>query len=337
MNTKAGTVSTMAPSQTVLHELVDERGFLMIDGAMGTQMFAVGLESGDPPEEWNVTDPDKVQAIHQAYVDHGSDIFLTNSFGGTSFRLKLHNMQDRVHELNEAAARIGRTVADAAGRRVLVAGSMGPTGELLEPMGALTPETATAAFAEQAAGLAAGGADIIWIETMSHLGEVEAAIVGAREACDLPVTVTLSFDTAGRTMMGVTGTQAIETLGPLGISALGANCGNNLADTEAALAEIRAVDGDILIISKANAGIPVWKGANLTYSGTPEVMSAHAHRVHGVGASIIGACCGSGPEHIAHMRSVLAGETPVPDVALEEASKKSLAEPRRRSRRRRDG
>jgi len=309
----------------------------MIDGAMGTQMFAVGLESGDPPEEWNVTEPDKVRAIHQGYVDGGSDIFLTNSFGGTHFRLKLHSMQHRVHELNEAAAQIGRSVADAAPRRVLVAGSMGPTGELLEPMGELTPETATAAFAEQAAGLAAGGADLIWIETMSHLGEVEAAIDGAKQGCDLPITVTLSFDTAGRTMMGVTGTDAIKTLGSMGITALGANCGNNLADTEAALKEIREADPDILIISKANAGIPVWKGANLTYSGTPEVMSAHAHRVREVGATIIGACCGSSPEHIAHMRSVLAGEIPVPEVDLEEASKQSRAEPRRRSRRRRDG
>ena len=185
-------------------------------------------------------------------------------------------------------------------------------------------------------GLAAGGADVIWIETMSDLNEVECAVKGAQSVCDLPVTVTLSFDTAGRTMMGVTGTDAAERLIPLGVAALGGNCGNNIADTEAALAQIRAVDPDITIISKANAGIPVWKGASLEYSGTPEVMSAHADRVRSLGASIIGACCGSMPEHISMMAKVLDGELPVPEVE-EVVGTAVRAEPRReRSRRRRD-
>lgn len=318
----------------VLEEFLAEKSPLVVDGGMGTQLFAVGLESGDPPEEWNVSQPDKIAAIHQAYVDAGSDVFLTNSFGGTHYRLALHKYQDRVHEFNEAAARIGRSVADGAGRRVLVAGSMGPSGELLEPMGSMTPEAAEAAFAEQAAGLAAGGADLIWIETMSDLNEITAAVKGAMSACDLPVTVTLSFDTAGRSMMGVSGTAAAETLIPLGIAALGANCGNNLADTEAALAEMRAVDPDVILISKGNAGIPVWKGATLEYNGTPEVMAAHAHRVHQVGATLIGACCGSEPAHIDMMSSVLNGEIPVPEVEVAAPSERATPARRQRGRRR---
>jgi len=319
---------------TVLHDLLAEKSPLLIDGGMGTQLFAVGLESGDPPEEWNVSQPQKIADIHRAYVDAGSDVFLTNSFGGTHYRLALHNYQDRVHEFNKAAAEIGRSVADSYDRTVLVAGSMGPSGELLEPMGSMTPEAAEAAFAEQAAGLAAGGADLIWIETMSDLNEITAAVKGAQSACDLPVTVTLSFDTAGRSMMGVTGTMAAQTLIPLGIAALGANCGNNLADTEAALAEMRAVDDDIILISKGNAGIPVWKGATLEYNGTPEVMAAHAHRVIGVGASLVGACCGSTPEHIAYMTDVLHGGRDIPEVERAEPSKRATPARRQRGRRR---
>lgn len=302
-----------------LDELLTERACLLIDGAMGTEMFARGLEPGAPPELWNVDHPDRVADVYQAYVDAGSDIFLTNSFGGTSFRLKLHDLQDRVEELNEAAARIGRGVADAQDRTVLVAGSMGPTGELLEPMGTLTPAACAEAFARQAAGLTAGGADILWIETMSHLDEIAAAVAGAQSVSDLPITATLSFDTAGRTMMGVTGTEAVTRLSELGVAAVGANCGNNLADTEAALAEMRVANPDIPLISKANAGMPEWRGAELHYSGSPEIMAAHAHRQREAGIQMIGGCCGSAPAHLAMMRSVLDGEMAVPEVEFEAA------------------
>ena len=245
---------------TVLHDLLAERGTLLIDGAMGTELFARGLGSGDPPEMWNVDHPDRVTAVHADYVNAGSDIVLTNSFGGTGFRLKLHKLDDRCVELNRAAAQVARAAVDAhhaeTGRRVLVAGSMGPTGELLEPMGSLTPATCADAFREQAIGLDEGGADVLWIETMSHLDEVAAAVEGARSVSDLPVCATLSFDTAGRTMMGVTGEDAVNRLAELGVDAIGANCGNNLADTEAALHQMRAANPDVLLISKANAGMP---------------------------------------------------------------------------------
>ena len=323
---------------SVLSDLIDERGVLLVDGAMGTELFARGLESGDPPELWNVEHPDRVTAVHADYVAAGSDVLLTNSFGGTAFRLKLHRLDDRVVELNEAAARVARAAADAADRRVLVAGSMGPTGELLEPMGSMTPDACAVAFAEQAKGLAAGGADVLWIETMSHLDEIAGAVEGARSVSDLPICVTLSFDTAGRTMMGVTGADAANRLAELGVDAVGANCGNNLADTEAAIAEMREARPELVLISKANAGMPEWHGAELRYSGSPEIMAAHAHRQREHGVRVIGACCGSSPEHLALMRRVLDGDADVPDVEVVAATARGDAAPRaRRGRRRRPG
>jgi len=322
----------------VLHDLLSARGTLLIDGAVGTELFARGLGSGDPPEMWNVDHPDRVTAVHAAYVNAGSDIVLTNSFGGTGFRLKLHKLDDRCIELNRAAAQVARTAVDAhfaeTGRRVLVAGSMGPTGELLEPMGSMTPETCADAFREQAIGLDEGGADVLWIETMSHLDEVAAAVEGARSVSDLPVCATLSFDTAGRTMMGVSGEAAVNRLTELGVDAIGANCGNNLADTEAALREMRAANPDVPLISKANAGMPEWHGTELHYSGEPEVMAAHAVRQREAGIQIIGACCGSSPKHLAMMRQVLDGNLPVPEVEFEVAVVRQVAKARQRTGRR---
>ena len=306
-----GTLSVMAD----LRDLLATNGHLVLDGAMGTQLFAAGLTAGDPPEIWNVDHPDRIQAIHREYVEAGSDIVLTNSFGGNRHRLKLHSLEGRVHELNAAAAAAARAVADEAGRPVIVAGSMGPTGELIEPLGELTEDEAAEAFAEQAAGLADGGADVLWLETMSALPEIEAGVRGARSASDLPIVATLSFDTAGRTMMGITGEEAGRCLAELGVAGIGANCGANLADTEAAVAAIRSVCGDIPVISKANAGIPVWKGDELEYDASPEVLSAHAHRLREAGITVIGGCCGSNPDHIAHIRGVLDGTLPVPDIA----------------------
>lgn len=309
---------------------------------MGTELFARGLTAGDPPEAWNVDMPDTITSVHAGYIDAGSDIILTNSFGGTAFRLKLHRLDDQVHELNRAAARVARNAADSASKNVVVAGSMGPTGELLVPMGEMTPETCSAAFAEQAAGLTDGGVDILWIETMSSLDELEAAVEGARRTSDLPIAATMSFDTAGRTMMGVTGEAAAERMTALGLAAIGANCGNNIAETEAAVRQIVTCAGDTPVIVKANAGVPEFRGNELRYSGSPEVMGAHVQRMIDAGVSIIGGCCGTSTEHLALMRGVIDGvveaptiEAPGPNRPDDDPGSGAGGSPRRERRRRR--
>ncbi len=323
-----------------LEQLLAEKQTLILDGAMGTMLFAAGLESGNSPEEWNVTHPDRVRSVHQAYVDAGSDIILTNSFGGTGFRLKLHNFQDRAVEFNRAAAQAAREVADAADRTVLVAGSMGPSGELLVPMGEMTYEMCVAGFAEQAKGLTEGGADMLWIETMSDLDEVRGAIEGARSVSDLPIVATMSFDTKARTMMGVTAEVAVTELAKLDLAAVGANCGNNLPDTEIVMLKMRELNPDIKLIVKSNAGIPQWVGEDLIYSGSPEVMGAYADRMRNAGIQFIGGCCGSDPSHVRMMRDVIDGTVPVPVVEIQttDANVDGIAgkskEGRRRKRRR---
>lgn len=298
-----------------LLDLLQKESVLLLDGAMGTELFARGLVSGGSPEEWNITQPARVQDVHRAYVEAGSNIILTNSFGGTRYRLKLHNFQDRVVELNRAAAQNARAAADAASRTVLVAGSMGPTGELLIPMGSMSYDECRAAFAEQARGLVEGGVDILWVETLSDLREVKAAVEGARSVSpDIPICATMSYDTRGRTMMGVTGAQMVQELAGLDLTAIGANCGNNLIDTEAALADMHAAAPDRVLIAKANAGMPRFESDKLIYDGSPEVMAAYADRVRSHGIALIGGCCGSGPAHIHMMRQVLDGAIPVPEV-----------------------
>jgi len=319
--------------------------YLLLDGAMGTLLFALGLEAGAAPELWNVDFPERIQAVHGRYINAGSQIILTNSFGGTRYRLQLHQLQDQVYTLNKAAAANARAAAARAPHPVLVAGSMGPTGELLVPMGSMTMAQAQAAFAAQAQGLVDGGVDLLWIETMSHLDEVRAAIAGIREVTDLPVTATLSFDTNGRTMMGVTATDAITALSPLGLTAVGANCGQNLPDTMAAIEAMHRFDPAMPLIAKANAGIPRWgTDGQLVYDGTPEVMAGYAYYVQQLGARLIGACCGSSPDTIWAMRAALCGETdpaqllrPQPHVIADAAPNPILrtdGKPRLRKRRR---
>jgi len=306
-----------------LSALLAERGTLVADGATGTNLFALGLAIGEAPETWNLEQPDKVRRHYRSFIEAGSDIFLTNSFGGTSYRLKLHGAEDRVAEINEAAARLARAEADAAGRRVLVGGSMGPTGELFEPMGALTFETCEAAFREQAEALARGGVDVLWIETLSSGEEVDAAVAAARST-GLPVVCTVSFDTNGRTMMGITPEGFARHCCELdhGPDAFGSNCGTGAAELVAALVNMRAaVDAGRILIAKANCGIPEWHDGELSYNGTPDLMAEYAVLARDAGADIVGGCCGTTPEHIRAMRAALdAGEPgPAPDLATIQA------------------
>lgn len=290
-----------------LESLLATHDYLLADGAMGTMLMNAGLEHGDPPEEWNVLHPDRVQAVHQGYIDAGSQIILTNSFGGSRFRLELHKLQDRAAELNRAAAEVGRAAADAAGRDVVVAGSMGPSGSLIEPLGTLTPEEARDGFAEQAAALAEGGVDVLWIETMSDLKEVQAAIEGVRSATDLPFVTTMTFDTRGHTMMGVSPAKALESLREFGPLALGGNCGNGPEEIEGVIEKMHAADQNVVLVAKSNAGIPELINGEVAYRATPEVMAKHAVHVRGLGARIIGGCCGNTPAHIRAMAEALAG------------------------------
>jgi 5-methyltetrahydrofolate--homocysteine methyltransferase len=289
-----------------LKQLLETGEPILLDGAMGTMLMDAGLIQGDPPEEWNVSHPEKIRAVHKGYIDAGSRVILTNSFGGTSFRLEMHNLQDRVVELNKAAAEVARAEADAAPHTVVVAGSMGPTGQIFEPMGTLTFDEAKAAFADQAKGLAEGGADVFWVETMSDLDEVRAAVEGARTVSDLPVVTTMSFDTHGHTMMGVSPQKALDFLGALDIIAIGANCGTGSDELEVAVKTMRDANPDVVLVAKANAGIPeVVPGGDIVYNGTPEVMAQYALNVRELGVSLIGGCCGSSPEHIKAMAQAL--------------------------------
>lgn len=303
----------------MLLELLQERGWLLADGATGTTFFKMGLEAGDAPELWNVGDPDKVAALHQGFVDAGSDIILTNSFGGSSYRLKLHKAQDRVHELNAAGARIARAVADASGRQVVVAGSIGPTGEIFEPVGSLSHEDGVAAFAEQAMGLKEGGADILWIETISSEEELRAAVEGAATA-GLPIVTTMSFDTAGRTMMGITPQKFGELAASLDTqpAAIGANCGVGAAELIATVLGITEARPDAIAVAKGNCGIPEFVDGHIHYSGTPELMADYARLARDAGARIIGGCCGTTAEHLVAMRAALEDHVPGERPAIEE-------------------
>ena len=290
--------------------LLAEKGVLLADGATGTNLFAMGLEAGEAPELWNESAPEKIAALHQGFVDAGADIILTNSFGGTRHRLKLHHAENRVRELNKRAAEIARGVADKAGRKVIVAGSVGPTGELLIPLGALTYEDAVDAFAEQIEGLKAGGAEVAWIETMSAPEEIRAA-AEASIRVGLPYTYTGSFDTAGRTMMGllpkdIHGVAEGLAEAPLGV---GANCGVGASDILASLLDITEAKGDATIILKGNCGIPEFRGSEIHYSGTPELMADYVRLAVDGGARIVGGCCGTSFAHLAVMRKALDAHT----------------------------
>jgi 5-methyltetrahydrofolate--homocysteine methyltransferase len=268
--------------------------------------------TGDAPELWNFEQPEKIAALHQSFVDAGSDVFLTNSFGGTRYRLKLHNAQDRVHEINREAARIARKVADKAGRPVIVAGSMGPTGELYEPLGPLTIADGADAFAEQARALAEGGVDVLWIETMSSREEVAAAVKGAA-VTGLPFVTTCSFDTNGRTMMGLTPAEFarfVHELDPKP-AAYGANCGVGAPDLVLTVTQLAqaAAPGDI-IIAKGNCGIPYYDEGQIRYNGTPALMADYARLVRDAGARLVGGCCGTSPEHLAAIRGALDSHQP---------------------------
>ena len=283
-----------------LTRLLSERDWILADGATGTNLFNMGLSSGDAPEMWNLDHPDRIHELYKSAVDAGSDLFLTNSFGGNASRLKLHGAQRRVRELNRIAAAIGRDVADAAGRPVIVAGSVGPTGEIFEPIGPMTISLAVEIFHEQAEGLREGGADVLWVETISAPEEYKAAAEAARLA-GMPWCGTMSFDTAGRTMMGITSATMAEMVEKLPNPpiAFGANCGVGASDLLRTVLGFVAQGTERPLIAKGNAGIPKYHDGHIHYDGTPALMADYAVLARDAGARIIGGCCGTMPRPFA--------------------------------------
>jgi 5-methyltetrahydrofolate--homocysteine methyltransferase len=276
---------------------------LIADGATGTMLQAAGLPAGMSGEAWVLERPEEIVKLHRAYVEAGSHIILTTTFGGTRARLKKAGLDVQVSEINRRAAELARRVA---GDDLYVGGDIGPTGEMMAPLGPLTYETAVELFAEQAQALAAGGVDCIYIETMSNLDEAKAAVEGARQGCNLPIFCTFSFDTHGRTSMGVSPTQAAQAMAVLGVPATGANCGHAPEDVLDFLPQIRQAAPDAYLIAKPNAGVPHMVKRQVVYDATPERMAELARRYVELGARIVGACCGSSPAHIAAIREAIA-------------------------------
>ncbi|MDW8071737.1 MAG: homocysteine S-methyltransferase family protein [Anaerolineae bacterium] len=287
-----------------LRDILSQPGVLIADGATGTFLQQVGLPRGMAPERWNLENPNAILALHRSYLDAGAQLILTNSFGGNRYRLARHGLAEQLREVNLTAAQLAR---QAAGTTAWVLGDIGPLGELLAPLGSISYEDAVTTFSAQTAALVEGGVDGILIETMSDLGEVKAAVEGARRVTDLPVLVTMSFDTRGRTMMGITPTQAAHELWALGVDVVGANCGRSLPENLEAIRAMREAEPQAVLMAKPNAGLPHTAGDTLRYEVTPEVMADYAVRFVALGVKIFGGCCGSTPEHIRAVVRALRG------------------------------
>ena len=290
--------------QARIQDILDTRGWLLADGATGTNLFAAGLEAGEPPEFWNEHHPDRVRSLCAAFISAGAELILTNSFGSNRLRLKLHAAGHRAFHLSRMAAEIARSAADPSA--AIVAGSVGPTGELMEPIGQLGHADAVEVFQEQMEGLREGGADVLWVETMSSLEEFSAAA----EACcrvGLPWMGCMSFDTTGRTMMGVRASDLVAATRSFDYPpiALGANCGAGASDLVLTILGFSACSPDWPLIAKGNAGIPRFEHDSIVYDGTPELMADYAVLALASGARIIGGCCGTTAVHIAHMKEAL--------------------------------
>jgi 5-methyltetrahydrofolate--homocysteine methyltransferase len=322
----------------LLTELLGERDYLLADGATGTNLMTMGLAPGQAGDLWNLDAPEKVTRLHESFLEVGADIILTNTFGSNHYRLRLHDAEGRASAINEAGARIACSAKQAAGRAVVVAGSMGPTGELMEPHGTLTRESATAAFTEQANALAEGGVDVLWIETVFAFDELAAAVAAAAST-GLPVASTMTFDTAGRTMMGDTPKQASEFIHSISprLVAYGANCGAGPSMLVGTICEFgrNRQPGDV-IIAKGNCGVPKTVRGEIVYSGDDETMVRYARLARDAGARIIGGCCGTTPARLGAIAEALEGYTPgeIPDISTVEAALGPIPRAKQREKRR---
>jgi len=278
-----------------IDEFLSKTRVLVTDGATGTMLQRAGLPAGAPSERWVLENPDGIRDLHRGYLDAGADAILTDTFGGTRLKLDNNRLGDKVVEINRTAASLAK---EMAGDKAMVFGDIGPTGKILEPFGPLAYADALKSFSEQAKALVDGGVDAIVIETMSDLNEAKAAIEGVRQVCDLFLVTTMSFDTRGRTMMGVKPAAAANELILLGVDAIGANCGRTLEETLTAIIEMRQAAPQAILWAKPNAGLPHVEGGDTVYDVTPEVMAEYALKFEGEGVRFFGGCCGSTPAHI---------------------------------------
>lgn len=294
-----------------LENLLQETGIILADGAMGTMLFASGLPQGELPQLWNLEHPDRVASVHRQYLEAGSKLLLTNTFSANRFRMSPHERKVSIPDINQAGARILAAEVKAAGGKALVAGDIGPSGQVMSPYGELAFDEAKAGFVEQAEALIEAGVDVIWIETMSDLEEVRAAYEATREiSSDIPIITTLTFDMQGRTMMGVNPEKAVTVLTSLGAAAVGGNCGKGPDEIISVIEKMHTLSPETILVAKANAGIPKLVDGKPVYDASPAAMAEYTLQVRIAGAQIIGACCGSTPEHIKAMAQALAS---IPD------------------------
>ena len=284
----------------MLKELL-KRDYVILDGAMGTNLFMKGLTSGECPESWNIDNPKKIFEIHESFVDAGSDIIVTNTFGGNQFRLKLHQLESKVKELNYSGAQIARK---SAGKKVFIAGSIGPSGEILEPLGNLKYELAVKAFGEQSLALAEGGVDMLWLETFSDIKELQAALEGSMQT-GLPIVATMSFDTVGKTMMGVSPNEFVSFMEKQhNVFAYGANCGLGFDELLQTVGQMQNAGGKN-VVAKSNLGIPVFHNGLIKYNSTEKSLLDYAVKARNMGALFIGGCCGTEAKHIKKVKEIL--------------------------------
>lgn len=274
---------------------------LVADGATGSNLQKMGLKPGRPPEDLIIDNPDLLYQLEKSFVDAGSDIILTCTFGGTRMRMKDSKYQDRTPEVNIRAAEIARRAATSRNDGVLVAGSMGPVGALIKPYGPLEVDEVKATFAEQAKALAEGGVDLLLIETMFAFEETTAAFEGAKSVSDLPIVVSFSYDRGTRSMMGVKPKDVIKKYCEMGAAIVGANCGTTLENMEAVVKEYATTVPNFPLWVKPNAGVPHMdiETEQGVYDMGPEDMATYSRKYVELGAKIVGGCCGNTPEHIA--------------------------------------
>lgn len=289
----------MAFESLSLRERLDTGPPLIADGATGTRLQAVGLSCGEAPERWTLDRPEAIRQLAADYIAAGSDVVYTNTFGGNRIRLRLSGLEEQMEEINRCAVRLAREAMAAAGRPVYLVASIGPTGEMLEPYGDLEPQEAAAAFREQAEILLKEGVDGFACETFGALEEAVLCLEAVRAvAGDLPVFVSMAFETSGRTMMGVTPEAAVQALSAAGADVVGANCSVGPEVVEAALRAMHAAFPGTRLLAKPNAGLPRVEDGRTVYPVGPDAFAAFAGRVAPLNTRVLGGCCGSAPEHI---------------------------------------